>query len=193
MRPPSSGTWRDGYGTRINPKTGRSETHHGLDIGPGKGDDRTLVAPEAGKVIGYGSLTAWPLHGLVLRMRGDDGIEHWLAHTDRPLVSVGARVAEGTPVAVMGMTGQTSGLHVHWETRRDGTRFDPATWLTRPADTGNRKDIMATLDNDDKNWLREMVRQELGGAFDVHGGLTPGDKDWSREMVRQELGGALHS
>lgn len=54
-------------------------------------------------------------------------------------------------------------------------------------------EIMANLDNDDKNWMREMIRQELGGMLKMlaDSEMLP-NKDWQRLMTRQEIGGAIN-
>lgn len=136
-RPPSRGRFTDRYGPRRNPVTGRLEQHHGLDINAAAG--RVLVAPETGTLTGYGIVPGWEAHGLVARLRDRDGWEHWLSHTDTLTAGrrIGDQLHEGDPVAYMGATGQTTGLHVHWETRDPhGNRLDPEAWLARPAGDG---------------------------------------------------------
>lgn len=134
-RPPSGGKWTAGYGPRRNPITGTAETHHGLDIN--SADGLTLVAPEDGTLTHWGPVPGWAVHGNVAIITGGDGWVHWLSHTDAlaPGRTVGDQLTEGDPVAIMGMTGQTNGLHVHWETRHNGDRLDPAAWLARTART----------------------------------------------------------
>jgi len=41
------------------------------------------------------------------------------------LVNLGQRVVRGQPVAIVGMTGITSGPHVQWEARLFGQLVDP--------------------------------------------------------------------
>jgi murein DD-endopeptidase MepM/ murein hydrolase activator NlpD len=40
-------------------------------------------------------------------------------------VTKGQRVQRGEPVAAIGMTGLTSGPHVHWEVKSSGRIIDP--------------------------------------------------------------------
>jgi len=40
-------------------------------------------------------------------------------------VSIGDRVSRGQPIALVGMTGVTTGPHVHWEVKRNGRIVDP--------------------------------------------------------------------
>ncbi|MFS0714103.1 M23 family metallopeptidase [Microbacterium sp. 2P01SA-2] len=135
-RPPSRGRYTDRYGVRVNPVTKRTEGHHGLDINAYAG--LILVAPEDVVLDSFGVIKGWEVHGRVAVLRGADGWVHWLSHCDRALVPVGSRVPEGGDVAVMGLTGQTTGLHVHWETRHNGQRLDPEAWLARPTDNNSR-------------------------------------------------------
>jgi murein DD-endopeptidase MepM/ murein hydrolase activator NlpD len=44
-------------------------------------------------------------------------------------VSPGQRVAAGTIVGVSGVTGYTTGEHLHFEIRKDGAAVDPAAYL----------------------------------------------------------------
>ena len=53
------------------------------------------------------------------------GLESCYYHTSAPLVSVGERVVRGQPIALIGMTGVTTGPHTHWETKLNGRIVDP--------------------------------------------------------------------
>jgi murein DD-endopeptidase MepM/ murein hydrolase activator NlpD len=53
------------------------------------------------------------------------GLESCDYHTALPLVSIGDHVVRGQPVALVGMTGLTTGPHVHWETKLNGMVVDP--------------------------------------------------------------------
>ena len=52
-------------------------------------------------------------------------IESCYYHTSVHLVHVGDRVARGQPIATIGMTGLTTGPHVHWEVTNDRMVIDP--------------------------------------------------------------------
>jgi peptidoglycan hydrolase-like protein with peptidoglycan-binding domain len=51
------------------------------------------------------------------------------AHLKDLIVAVGTPVAVGTVIGHIGMTGHTTGPHVHFETRVDGVAHDPAPYL----------------------------------------------------------------
>lgn len=161
-RPPSRGRYTDRYGVRVNPVTGRTEGHHGLDINAFAG--MILCAPEDVRLTSFGVIKGWEVHGRVAVLEGADGWVHWLSHCDRALVRVGSTIREGEDVAVMGLTGQTTGLHVHWETRKGGKRLDPEAWLARPTDNNSRPfepeedDMFTDQDRKDIAALRSAVQ-----------------------------------
>jgi murein DD-endopeptidase MepM/ murein hydrolase activator NlpD len=53
------------------------------------------------------------------------GLESCYYHTSAALVSVGEHVDRGQPIALIGMTGLTTGPHVHWEAKLFGRIVDP--------------------------------------------------------------------
>ncbi|MEK7864068.1 MAG: M23 family metallopeptidase [Chloroflexota bacterium] len=53
------------------------------------------------------------------------GLQSCYYHTSLPLVTMGERVARGQPVALIGMTGVTTGPHTHWEQKLFGRIVDP--------------------------------------------------------------------
>jgi murein DD-endopeptidase MepM/ murein hydrolase activator NlpD len=53
------------------------------------------------------------------------GLETCYFHTAGALVGLGQRVVRGQPVAIVGMTGVTTGPHVHWEAKLFGQLIDP--------------------------------------------------------------------
>lgn len=55
-------------------------------------------------------------------------LESCVYHTSLPLVSVGDHVVRGQPIALIGMTGVTTGPHTHWEVKLGGRIVDPLTF-----------------------------------------------------------------
>ena len=51
------------------------------------------------------------------------------AHLKDLIVAVGTPVAAGTVIGHVGMTGRTTGAHLHFETRIDGVAHNPAPYL----------------------------------------------------------------
>ena len=59
----------------------------------------------------------------------------WYAHVDnqshRPPVSAGQYVTKGQVIAYVGMTGMTTGPHLHWAVQLDGNWANPRLFLPR--------------------------------------------------------------
>lgn len=124
---PASHRITSGYGWRICPYHGR-ELHPGIDIGAStrgvSGD--SIVAAGSGKVIyagyrgGYGN-TVIIDHG--------NGVTTLYAHQSSIKVGWGASVSRGQRIGSMGSTGNSTGAHLHFEVRVNGTPKSPMGYL----------------------------------------------------------------
>jgi hypothetical protein len=94
--------------------------HTGVDIAAPFGS--LIVAADEGTVSEVGWV---PVGGRRVCVRHADAIESCYYHTSAALVSIGDRVARGQPIALIGLTGATTGPHVHWEVTKDGRIVDP--------------------------------------------------------------------
>lgn len=98
--------------------------HTGIDIGAPEG--APIVAAAAGTVIvagwadGYGNTVAID-HG--------GGIATLYGHQSSIAVAVGQQVAAGQVVGAVGSTGRSTGPHLHFEVRVNGTPVDPLGYL----------------------------------------------------------------
>lgn len=94
---------------RKNPVTGVIQPHNGIDL-VGWTDN---VAPVSGTVVfaGYNGGA-----GNEVRIQGDDGNFYRILHHASLYVRTGQRVAQGQAVGRMGTTGQSTGVHTHFET-----------------------------------------------------------------------------
>ena len=121
---PTPGPITSPFGYRISPITGKGEGHAGVDIGAPLG--QTIVAAQAGTVVyagvetGYGNYTCID-HG--------GGLATCYAHQSLIEVSVGQVVARGQEIGKVGSTGNSTGPHLHFETRVDGTPVDPMQYF----------------------------------------------------------------
>lgn len=97
---------------RKNPVTGIVQPHNGIDL-IGFVD---CCAPVDGRVIfaGYNGGA-----GNEVRIAGDNGHFYRLLHHERLYVATNARVAARQPVGRMGTTGQSTGVHSHFETHEN--------------------------------------------------------------------------
>ena len=115
---PVSGPITSGFG----PRGGRM--HEGIDIAVPEGTP--VHAAAAGTVIyagwlgGYGNLVVID-HG--------GGLSTAYGHNSGLVASAGESVAQGDTVAYSGNTGHSTGPHVHFEVRIDGTAVDPLGYL----------------------------------------------------------------
>ena len=57
------------------------------------------------------------------------GYESWYAHLSRIYVSAGQAVVGGTRIGAVGSTGHSTGPHLHFEVRHNGTPINPAPYL----------------------------------------------------------------
>ncbi|MEV8374905.1 M23 family metallopeptidase [Kribbella sp. NPDC056861] len=69
-------------------------------------------------------------YGRQVRVRHEDGTETWYNHMSKFSVSVGETVYAGDQVGAVGMTGNTTGPHLHFEVRPGGgDPINPIPWL----------------------------------------------------------------
>lgn len=102
--------------------------HNGLDIAcPIGAAMPPLYASSGGTVIRSG----WDPWGLGLHVRIDhgNGYETVYGHMSRIDVSYGEKVAKGEVIGYMGSTGNSSGPHVHFMVRYNGTAQNPLNYI----------------------------------------------------------------
>ena len=69
-------------------------------------------------------------YGRQVQVRHEDGTVTWYNHMSKFSVSVGETVYAGDQVGAVGMTGNTTGPHLHFEVHPDGgDAIDPMPWL----------------------------------------------------------------
>ncbi|HUQ41705.1 MAG TPA: peptidoglycan DD-metalloendopeptidase family protein [Candidatus Limnocylindrales bacterium] len=96
--------------------------HTGIDVAAPLG---SLITADDDGVV---TATSWvDVGGNRVCVQHTGGLESCFYHTSAPLVSVGERVVRGQPIALIGMTGVTTGPHTHWETKQSGRIVDPLT------------------------------------------------------------------
>ncbi|MFN8633585.1 MAG: M23 family metallopeptidase [Chloroflexota bacterium] len=64
-------------------------------------------------------------YGWIVILDHGDGISTWYAHCGAFSVKEGDKVLTGDPIATVGMTGRTTGPHLHFELRINATAVDP--------------------------------------------------------------------
>ncbi len=102
--------------------------HPGLDITSPIGTP--LVAAHSGTVISVSVGTYDGGYGTNVWLSNGDGVESHYAHMSGVNVSAGQRVVGGqTIVGWIGMTGRTTGPHIHFEMRRNGAYVNPLGYI----------------------------------------------------------------
>ena len=94
--------------------------HTGVDIAAPFGS--IIVAADDGVVDAAGWVQ---VGGRRVCVQHAGGVESCYYHTSAALVVIGEHVARGQPIALIGMTGATTGPHVHWEVKQDERIIDP--------------------------------------------------------------------
>lgn len=119
---PVSGPVTSGFGQRCGSSGCRM--HSGIDIAAAVGTP--VGASAAGTVISAGDRGAY---GLTVVIDHGDGFATLYAHLSAISVSAGQRVGRGTVVGAVGMTGNSTGPHLHFEIRYGGSPVDPMAYL----------------------------------------------------------------
>ncbi len=121
---PAPGEIGSGFGMRIHPVTGVWSQHNGADIKGNTGDPVVTVLD--GEVI---SARNCPFYGNTVVVYHGAGLATVYAHLDSFAVGPDDEVAAGQLLGAMGSTGRSTGPHLHFETRVDGTAVDPAPYM----------------------------------------------------------------
>ncbi|MCB9675430.1 MAG: M23 family metallopeptidase [Alphaproteobacteria bacterium] len=124
---PTRGTLTSGYGWRRNPVGYRGyKFHSGVDVANKRGTP--IYAASDGTVIRAGWSGGY---GRVVEIDHGFGITTVYAHCTQLFVEEGERVVGGRKIATMGNTGRSTGPHLHFEVRLDGSSVDPMDYLPR--------------------------------------------------------------
>jgi hypothetical protein len=147
------------FGWRVHPITGERRMHNGVDMVDRAGTP--IVAPEAGEVLEARQSTApGGGFGWYVKLKGDKG-EHIFAHMIAMSLRVkkGDRVAQGQQLGMMGTTGASTGVHLHWEVRVNGRLVDPMTLVPVTP-----KDFKAWTQNRMDGTAKAFIRHAALGA-----------------------------
>ncbi|TVS06210.1 MAG: M23 family metallopeptidase [Cyanobium sp. PLM2.Bin73] len=117
---PASGVFTSGYGWRWG------RMHRGIDVANNVGTP--IKAARNGRVV----FSGWNSGGFgyLVTLQHPDGSRSLYAHNSRLMVSVGQEVRQGTVIALMGSTGNSTGPHLHFEIHPAGSSAaNPLTFL----------------------------------------------------------------
>lgn len=101
--------------------------HRGVDLGLCHGEDRTIVAAFAGKVVKTRNQGRRRGYGKYVILDHGNGLTTLYAHLSKWNVKVGDTLQAGDTIGIGGNTGRSFGAHLHFEMRYNGLYIDPST------------------------------------------------------------------
>jgi murein DD-endopeptidase MepM/ murein hydrolase activator NlpD len=112
------------FGERLDPFSGEGAFHTGVDISSQYGDGVRSAADgvvtHVTRHAGYGRLVVVD-HGF--------GVATWYGHLASFMVTPGMTVRRGDLIGYVGVSGRTTGPHVHYEVRINGAPVNPMRYL----------------------------------------------------------------
>ncbi len=108
------------FGFRMDPFHHRLALHAGIDFKAAYGAPVLAAAP------GVVTRAGWTgSYGRLVEIRHDNGVVTRYAHLSRVTVRTGQRVRRGQEIGKLGNTGRSTGPHLHYETRVNGSPINP--------------------------------------------------------------------
>ena len=107
--------------------SGRSKPHKGIDFAAPRGTP--VYAADDGVV----TFSGWNSggYGYYVIIDHGNGMTTHYAHHSQNLVKKGEKVSKGQTIALVGTTGQSTGYHLHFEVRINGTCVNPANYISK--------------------------------------------------------------
>lgn len=122
---PANGRISSPMGTRTHPISGEQKLHRGIDIAGGG----PISAAKGGKVVTASFSNSYGYH---VKIDHGDGFTTLYAHMQAGLkVAPGQTVSQGQQIGIMGTTGASTGVHLHFEVTSGGNLVDPLTYIGR--------------------------------------------------------------
>ena len=122
--PSSWNTLSSLFGSRTHPITGRPNNHTGIDIPASRNTE--IYAAKSGVVV---TSTYNSSYGNYVVVSHSDGTSTLYAHMNRRNATVGQTVSQGQVIGYVGTTGSSTGNHLHFEIRVNGSRVDPVDYF----------------------------------------------------------------
>ena len=128
VAPVKAGWYSSNFGWRVDPFTGQSAMHEGVDYVVPEG---TPIYASAGGVVSYAD--KHPSYGNMVEIEHGNDIITRYAHASKLFVKVGQMVRRGDKIAEVGSTGRSTGNHLHFEVRYKGIAQNPVRFLKNAA------------------------------------------------------------
>lgn len=114
----------DDYGYRIHPTLGVEQFHNGVDMASPGGSP--ILAAYDGTVVAAAYSSSM---GNYIMIDHGDGLYTIYMHASALYVSKGAEVSKGQTIAAVGSTGRSTGNHLHFSVRLNGSYVNPHNYL----------------------------------------------------------------
>jgi murein DD-endopeptidase MepM/ murein hydrolase activator NlpD len=134
---PVEGRLTSSFGERLDPFSGEGAFHNGVDIATTFGT--AIVAPAEGVVEFAGEKNGY---GRYIELDHGHGITTGFGHMSGFAVTEGQHVHRGDTIGYVGMSGRSTGSHVHYEVHINGTPVNPYTYLKQ---TWRNTDVSAGM------------------------------------------------
>jgi murein DD-endopeptidase MepM/ murein hydrolase activator NlpD len=128
IQPVSSGWFSSNFGWRLDPFTGKSAMHEGVDYVVPQG---TPIHAAASGIVVFASFH--PQFGNLVEIDHGNDIVTRYAHASKLMVEVGQLVKRGQLISLVGSTGRSTGNHLHFEVRFKGLAQNPTRFLQNAA------------------------------------------------------------
>ena len=125
QHPVADGSMGSPFGWRIDPLSGQSALHTGLDF---QADRGTAILAAAGGVVVVQEYH--PAYGNLVEIDHGNDIRTLYAHSSQVFVKIGDLIKRGQKIAEVGSTGRSTGAHLHFEVLVQGVPQDPRKFLS---------------------------------------------------------------
>lgn len=170
------------FGGRSTGISGASKSHAGVDLGRDTSKSKTnILAVKAGTVVSnyWNNVRGW-----VVVIKHNEVYSTLYQHmAGRSPLPVGAKVAAGQRIGIMGSTGISSGTHLHFELHDNGTPIDPlpylqnirqeVTTMTRDEIIALIKDVMKGEGTENSPWFKKEFAGKEGKIRKLTDGSRP--------------------
>lgn len=114
----------DSYGWRHHPILNKQQFHNGVDMAAPGGSP--ILAAYDGTVVAAGYSSSM---GNYIYLNHGSGLVTIYMHASALYVSVGQEVSKGDKIAAVGTTGRSTGNHLHFGVRLNGSYVDPMAYF----------------------------------------------------------------
>jgi murein DD-endopeptidase MepM/ murein hydrolase activator NlpD len=125
---PVLGHITDSFGERLDPFSGEGAFHTGVDVSADYG--APVHATADGIVVSADQHTGY---GRVVILDHGFGLTTWYAHLSAYSVVAGTRVKRGEVIGYAGISGRSTGPHVHYEVRMNNAPVNPWRYMRNAA------------------------------------------------------------